>query len=187
MTKKLFFLGLPSAIQMAVTSFSNVFVQAYITRFGSAAMAGWSSYGKLDKFCVLPIQSLSLGVTTFVGQNLGAGKTERAKKGSRFGITTAVIMSELVGIVFFIPAPLLVGLFSDDPDVIAAGVRQARIESLFYCLLAFSHAVAAVCRGAGKAFVPMAVMFSVWCILRVIYIKGVVGVLFDSGLLIVSY
>ena len=80
MTKKIFFLGLPAAIQMAVTSFSNVFVQAYINRFGSAAMAGWSSYGKLDKFCVLPIQSLSLGVTTFVGQNLGARKIDRVRR-----------------------------------------------------------------------------------------------------------
>ena len=100
---------------------------------------------------------------------------------------TAVIMSELVGIVFFITAPLLVELFSDDPDVIAAGVRQARIESLFYCLLAFSHAVAAVCRGAGKAFVPMAVMFSVWCILRVIYITVMMHFIHEIGLIFWAY
>ena len=85
MTKKIFFLGLPAAIQMAVTSFSNVFVQAYINRFGSAAMAGWSSYGKIDKFCVLPIQSLSLGVTTFVGQNLGARKIDRVRQSTKVG------------------------------------------------------------------------------------------------------
>lgn len=86
MTRKIFQIDLPSALQMAVTSFSNVFVQSYINHFGSAAMAGWSSYGKIDKFCLLPIQSISMGVTTFVGQNLGARKLERVKRSTRVGL-----------------------------------------------------------------------------------------------------
>lgn len=86
MTRKIFQIGLPSALQMAVTSFSNVFVQSYINHFGSAAMAGWSSYGKIDKFCLLPIQSISMGVTTFVGQNLGARKLDRVKRSTRVGL-----------------------------------------------------------------------------------------------------
>jgi len=180
-------MGVPSGIQNSVIGLANVIVQSNINSFGKVATAGYGSYAKLEGFAFLPINSFTMAMTTFVGQNLGAGKTERAKKGSRFGITTAVIMSELVGIVFFITAPLLVGLFSDDPDVIAAGVRQARIESLFYCLLAFSHAVAAVCRGAGKAFVPMAVMFSVWCILRVIYITVMMHFIHEIGLIFWAY
>ena len=63
-------------------------------------------------------------------------------------------------------------MFTDNPEVIAGGVWQARIEALFYFLLAFSHAVAAVCRGAGKAFVPMAIMLAVWCVLRISYITA---------------
>lgn len=73
-------IGFPAGLQMAVTSFSNVFVQSYINHFGSSCMAGWTTYGKLDKFCLLPIQSVGLSVTTFVGQNLGAGNMNRAKK-----------------------------------------------------------------------------------------------------------
>ena len=180
-------MGVPSGIQNSVIGLANVIVQSNINSFGKVATAGYGSYAKLEGFAFLPINSFTMAMTTFVGQNLGAGKTERAKKGSRFGITTAVIMSELVGIVFFITAPLLVELFSDDPDVIAAGVRQARIESLFYCLLSFSHAVAAVCRGAGKAFVPMAVMFSVWCILRVIYITVMMHFIHEIGLIFWAY
>ena len=99
MLGKIVKIGLPSALQMAITAFSNVFVQSYINEFGSSCMAGWSSYGKIDKFCMLPIQSVSLSITTFVGQNLGANQVERAKKGS----TVAFIMSLIMTVIIMIP------------------------------------------------------------------------------------
>lgn len=86
---------------------------------------------------------------------------------------SAVLLAELIGLVIWIFAPVFIGCFSKDPGVIALGVRQARIEAFFYCLLAFSHAIAAVCRGAGKAVVPMSVMLAIWCVLRVTYIEVV--------------
>ena len=82
----------------------------------------------------------------------------------------AVIISELSGIIYFLSADKLISIFDSSYDVVNLGVKQARIESLFYCILAFSHAVASVCRGAGKPIVPMAVMLSVWCVFRVTYI-----------------
>ena len=112
-----------------------------------------------------------MALTTYVGQNLGAGEYERAKKGSRFGIICAVLLAELTGLVIWIFAPKLIALFDTDPAVIAMGTQQARIEAFFYCLLAFSHAVASVCRGAGKAVVPMGVMLAVWCVFRITYIE----------------
>lgn len=74
-------LGLPSAVQLAVTAFSNIFVQSYINRFGADCMAGWTSYNKIDSFALLPITTISLAVTTFVGQNLGAGDHAVRKRG----------------------------------------------------------------------------------------------------------
>ena len=126
MTKKIFFLGLPAAIQMAVTSFSNVFVQAYINRFGSAAMAGWSSYGKIDKFCVLPIQSLSLGVTTFVGQNLGARKIDRVRQSTKVGTLLCFAVAILITIPVLIFARPLVSMFNRTPEVLdyQSGTRR---------------------------------------------------------------
>jgi Na+-driven multidrug efflux pump len=112
-----------------------------------------------------------MAITTFVGQNLGAGEYERTKKGSRFGIIAAVIMAELIGLAIWLAAPALISLFDSNPEVVALGAQQARIEAFFYCLLAFSHAVAAVCRGAGKAVVPMGVMLAVWCVFRITYIE----------------
>ena len=84
---------------------------------------------------------------------------------------TTVVMAEIIGAIMYFAAPALVGLFSSDPDVIAIGALQFRTESLFYCVLAYSHCIASVCRGAGKAVVPMTVMFSVWCVFRIAYIS----------------
>lgn len=78
-------IGFPSAVQQTVTAFSNVFVQSYINSFGSNAMAGWSAYGKIDQFMMLPMQSVALAATTFVGQNHGARREDRVKKGTRNG------------------------------------------------------------------------------------------------------
>ena len=88
----------------------------------------------------------------------------------RFGILCSISMAELIGIVFWLAAPVLIGLFSNSQDVIAYGVRQARVEALFYCMLALAHCVAGIMRGAGKATVPMFTMLGFWCLLRVTYI-----------------
>ncbi|MCR5809303.1 MAG: MATE family efflux transporter [Clostridiales bacterium] len=163
--------GLPSGIQNSVIGFANVIVQSNINTFKKIATAAYGSYAKIEGFAFLPINSFTMALTTFIGQNLGAGEHERAKKGSRFGIISAVALAEITGLIIWIFAPALIGMFSKDPSVIAYGAQQARIEAFFYCLLAFSHAVASVCRGSGKAFVPMAVMLAVWCVFRIAYIE----------------
>lgn len=179
--------GLPTGIQNSVISFANVLVQTNINSFGQEAMAACGAYSKLEGFVFLPIMSLSMALTTFISQNLGAGKHERARQGARFGILSCVIMAELIGLALFLFAPAFVGLFSDDPAVIAIGVQQARTEALFFCLLAFSHCVAGICRGAGRSVVPMVIMFSVWCVLRVIYITVAMSVSHDIQLLFIAY
>ena len=79
--KRICEIGIPSSLQMGVTAVSNVFVQSYINRFESSCMAGWAAYNKLDAFAMLPLMGFSMAVTTFVGQNYGAGKLDRARKG----------------------------------------------------------------------------------------------------------
>ena len=94
----------------------------------------------------------------------------RARKGAIFGIAAAAIIAELIGVATYLGAPWLVSLFSRTPEVIELGVLETRTICLFYCLLAFSHAIASVCRGAGKAFVPMTIMLGVWCVFRIFFI-----------------
>lgn len=162
--------GLPSGVQNSVIALANIVVQSNINTFGQYAMAGCGAYFKLEGFAFLPVTCFAQGLSTFVGQNLGARKYERVKKGVRFGILCSVSLTELIGILFWLFAPTLISLFTDSPEVIAYGVRQARVESLFYCMLALAHCVAGVMRGAGKASVPMVIMLSFWCVLRVTYI-----------------
>lgn len=165
--------GLPSGIQNSVIALANLVVQTNINGFGEAAMAGCGSYFKVEGFAFLPITCFAQGLTTFVGQNLGAKQYDRVKRGVRFGLVCSMTMAEVIGIVFWILAPTLIGLFSNSPEVVAFGVRQARVESLFYCMLAFAHCVAGIMRGAGKATVPMFTMLGFWCVLRVAYITTV--------------
>ena len=153
--------GLPSGVQNSVIGLANVIVQSNINSFGKIAMAAYGTYAKLEGFAFLPITSFTMALTTYTSQNLGAGEYDRVKKGSRFGIITSLLLAELIGVLMYLFAPQLTAIFTETPEVIALGVEQARTISLFYCLLAFSHAVASVCRGAGKAFVPMTLRSSV--------------------------
>lgn len=179
--------GLPSGVQNSVISFANVIVQTQINSFGKFATAAYGTHAKIDGFAFLPMMSFNMATTTFISQNLGAKQYERAKKGARFGILSAVILAELVGILIYIFAPYLIGMFDSNATVIALGVQQARTASIFYFLLAFSHAVSAVCRGAGKAFVPMFVMLSIWCVVRIAYIALVTYFFNDIGLIYWAY
>lgn len=162
--------GLPSGVQNSVIALANVIVQSQINSFGKLAMAAYGTHAKIEGFAFLPITSFNMASTTFISQNLGARQYERTKRGARFSILAAVMLAETIGVICYIFAPQLIGLFDQTPGVIALGVQQAHTVALFYCLLAFSHAIAAVCRGAGKAFVPMCIMLSVWCVIRILYI-----------------
>ncbi len=163
--------GLPSAIQNSVIALANLVVQTNINSFGKPAMAGCGSYSKLEGFAFLPVTCFSQALSTFVGQNLGAKQHDRVKKGVVFGILCSVIMAEIIGVIFYLLAPQLISLFNKSQEVINYGVMHMRTICLFFCLLAFSHCIAGILRGAGKASVPMIVMLSSWCVIRVIYIS----------------
>lgn len=179
--------GLPSGVQNSVIAFANVIVQSQINSFGKLAMAAYGTHAKIEGFAFLPITSFNMASTTFISQNLGAKQYDRAKKGARFSILAAVLLAEAIGVAYFIFASGMVGLFDKTPGVIAFGVQQARTVALFYCLLAFSHSVAAVCRGAGKAFVPMCVMLVVWCVIRIAYIILVMRLTGEIGYIYWAY
>lgn len=163
--------GLPSGLQNSVIGFANVVVQSNINAFGTMAMSGLGAYSKIEGFAFLPITSFNIALTTFVGQNLGAGEYARTKRGARFGIICAVCMAELIGVLFYLAAPVLIGLFTEEPEAIAFGVEKVHICALFFCLLAASHSYSAVLRGAGKAVVPMIAMLAFWCVIRVAFLQ----------------
>ena len=162
--------GLPSGVQNSVIALANVVVQTNINSFGKAAMAGCGSYSKLEGFAFLPVTCFTQALSTFVGQNLGAGQHDRVKKGVAFGVVCSCGIAELIGILCYLFAPQLIGIFSESAEAIELGTQHMRTICLFNFMLAFSHCIASVMRGAGKATVPMFTMLACWCVIRVSYI-----------------
>ena len=180
-------IGLPSGIQNAVVSLSNVVVQSNINSFGDIAMAGCGAYSKLDGFALLPSSSFSLALSTFVSQNIGAREYGRAKKGAVFGLAATMVVSAAAGVFIYIAAPSLIGFFNSDPEVIRYGVLMARNIVFAYALVAYTHGMAGILRGAGLSRVPMFVMVGCWCVLRVIWIQVMVPLTQDIRVVFWSY
>ena len=187
MLKQIIQNGVPSGFQNSVIAIANVFVQSNINAFGKMAMAGCGSYSKIEGFAFLPVTCFTMALTTFVSQNLGAKQYDRAKKGARFGVLCSITIAELIGIIIYVAAPVLIAAFNRDPDVVHYGVMQSRTIALFYCLLAFSHCIAAILRGSGNASVPMIVMLCDWCLFRVSYITVAVRILPDIRVIFWAY
>ena len=180
-------MGIPSGIQNSVIGFANIIVQSNINAFGEAAVAGCGTYSKIEGFAFLPITSFSMALTTFTGQNSGAKKYDRVKKGAKFGIFGGMICAEVIGLIMFTFMPIFVSAFNREADVIAYGTLNARTCTLFYCLLAFSHCAAGLMRGAGKAYVPMVIMLMCWCLIRVTYITIVTNLVPDIQTIFWAY
>lgn len=187
MLRRVVTLGVPSGVQNSVISLANVIVQSNINAFGSSAMAGCGAYSKLEGFAFLPVTCFSLALSTFVSQNLGAGRQDRVKSGVRFGLLCSPILAEGIGVLIFAFAPFLIGLFNGEPEVVAFGVSDVRTVALFYCLLAFSHCCAGILRGYGRPVVPMAVMLAVWCVFRITYITVTVRLIPDIRVVFWAY
>ena len=162
--------GLPSGVQNSVIGLANVVVQSNINSFGAAAMAGCGAFTKLEGFAFLPVTCFAQGLSTFVGQNLGAGQHQRAKKGAVYGVLCSVLLAECIGIAFYFAIPYLISLFNCSPEACTFGITHCRTVCLFFCLLAFSHCSGGILRGAGRTTVPMITMLLSWCLLRVTYI-----------------
>ena len=163
-------IGMPSSIQSAITAFSNVFVQSYINAFGSACMAGYSVYSKLDAFVLIPVQALAMSSTTMVGQNWGAGLRGRARDSVSTAIRLSLITTAALGIGAFLAAKQLIGLFSPDPEVVSYGVRFIQIVTPFYLAICFNQIYAGALRGIGDATAPTVIMLCSFVVFRQIYL-----------------
>ncbi len=168
--KQILKVGFPAALQMAITSFSNVFVQSYINGLGENVMGGWTAYTKIDQLIFLPMQSVSLASTTFVGQNLGCGQVDRAKKGIRTSIILGLLSTVITVIPVVIFAHPLTGFFNDNPAIVACGTLLLQCMSPFYVLCSINQILAGALRGAGNTRAPMLIMLGSFVVFRQIYL-----------------
>ena len=173
MLGKIFKVGIPAALQMAVTAFANVFTQSYINAFGEACMGGWTAYSKVDQFLMLPAQSIALSSTTFVGQNLGTGQVRRAKKGARIALALSMGSSVLLMIpILLFPSPI-VSFFNRDPAVIQYGGLMLRWITPFYLAFCINQIYTGALRGSGDSTGPTIIMLSCFVVFRQIYMFAV--------------
>ena len=166
----IFAVGLPAGIQAIITAFSNVFVQSYVNFFGSGCMAGWSCYNKLDQFIMLPMQSMAMAATTFVSQNVGAGKQRRVNRGTVITVSMAVGVTAVIVALLYIFAAPAVGLFSPDEAVIEYGVLFIRANCFFLLFNCVNHVLAGALRGRGDSRGPMIIMLLAFVGIRQVYL-----------------
>ena len=166
---KIIRVGIPAALQMAVTAFSNVFIQSYINFFGKECMAGYTAYAKIDALLFMPMQSLSLSATTFVGQNLGANKPVRARKGANTALIISIISTVILAIPVMIFAPELVVFFIDVDSAVSYGTLFLRFMTPFYLLCTINQVYSGALRGAGNARAPMIIMLTSFVAFRQAY------------------
>ena len=169
--KQIIRVGLPTAIQNMVISFSNVLVQSSVNSYGATAMAGYAAYLKIDGFNILPVLSISMAVTTFTGQNVGAKKPDRVKKGMWNALIMGVVYTVIIGVVILLTSHTVLGLFTKDNEVITYGQLAMKYFCPFYFLLGILNILAGTVRGAGKGVPPMLILLFSMCIFIILWIK----------------
>lgn len=164
--RKIFMIGLPAGLQQAITAFSNIFVQSYVNKFGSSCMAGWASYVKIDQFVLLPVQSIALASTTFIGQNIGAKQIDRVKEGVKKALVLSITVTIVLSIGLNIVGGTLLSIFNSDPDVLKYGMIFLHSFSPFYAIICFNQIYAGAMRGAGDSTAPMVIMLFSFVVFR---------------------
>ena len=162
--------GLPTGIQNMVISLSNVLVQTSVNGFGAAAMAGYTAYLKVDGFNILPVMSFSMAVTTFAGQNYGAGNYDRVKKGMYVTLAMGFVYTVLTGALLLTFDDQIMGMFSRDAEVITCGKLAMKYFCPFYFILSILHGLSGALRGVGKSIPPMVVLLLSLCVFRIFWI-----------------
>ena len=184
---KILKIGLPTGVQNIVISLSNVIVQSSVNSFGAVAMAGFAAYIKVDGFNILPVLSFSMAATTFVGQNVGAGRIDRVKKGMYVSVAMGIIYTVCTGILLLTFAPQVIGVFTQNGKVVEYGVYIMKFFCPFYWMLGILHILAGTIRGTGKTMQAMVVFLFSLCIFRVLWIWGAMSVSHKIGGVMLGY
>lgn len=166
-------IGLPAGLSSAMFAISNTLMQTKLNLFGTAAMAGTGAYQRLDGFIYTIENAFGLTATTFTGQNLGAGNIERVKQGARVAIIYSFLFLIPLTVLYLIFSEPILGIFADDPEVIAYGVQLMRYMAPLGWVYIFTEVYGCVARGAGSTVVPMLIMILTVCVFRMAVIYTV--------------
>lgn len=180
--KEILIIGLPASIQQGLTSFSNVFVQAYINDLGDLSASGWAAYNRIDMFLMVPTTAIGQASTTFVAQNWGAQQPERARKGVRTGILLSLGCMGVCAVGVILLARPLLSIISPSEAVIFFGARFLYIITPFYLVISFNQMYAGALRGIGESVVPTVIMLFSFVVFRQIYLYLATTMIADEQL-----
>lgn len=180
-------ISVPCGLQGSMFAISNLLVQSKINSFGSIAMAGVAAYSKIDGFIYMPLMALSLAVSTYVGQNIGAGKFERVQKGIKtclcMSLVTAVIMAGSV----LLLGENVVSIFTKTPEAQAYAMTQMRFMAPFVAIFVFSDIFGGAIRGAGSTLVVTIISALSICVFRILWLTLLLPVYNDIRVLFLCY
>ncbi len=166
-------IGLPAGLQAVLVNFSNVLIQSVVNSFGEASVAGFSAAMRLDGFIFTTISALSLAVMTCTGQNVGARRYDRVRRGFFSTLGICVGVSLFLGLFFLALAGPICASFNRDPEVIRYAVRCLTYMFPLYWVFGFNEVVGAGLRGTGRSLAPMLISLICMCALRMLWIFGV--------------
>ncbi|MGN0011729.1 MAG: MATE family efflux transporter [Candidatus Bruticola sp.] len=166
-------IGLPTGIQNMVISLSNVLIQSSVNVFGASAIAGFGAFLKVDGFNVLPILSLSMAITTFVGQNYGANRMDRVNKGVYITIAMGMAYTIVASALMLMYSEPIMRMFSQEKDVIACGQLAMWYFCPFYWVLSILHTLGGTMRGFGKSIPPMVILLIAMCLFRIVWLQTI--------------
>ena len=174
-------IGFPAGIQSIMYTISNLIIQAAINQFGTDTAAAWAGWSKLDQIFWMFINAFSIAITTFVGQNYGAGKIDRARKGVRTVTLMSAVSTFVIEAGYFLVGRYGLMLFITDSTVLEVGVEIMHFIVPWYITYIAIEILSGAIRGAGKSMIPTIISVVGICVLRIIWIYVVP--LFDTSIL----
>ena len=180
-------IGFPAGLQSVMYSLSNIIIQSAINAQGTDTVAAWTAYSKLDCIFWMTINAFGISVTTFVGQNFGAGKPERVRKGIRTCLCMTLGATVFVSLLLYNGAPYIYQLFTTDKEVLSIGLAMTRFLVPVYVTYIIIEIMSGALRGVGDCWIPTLICLGGICVIRVLWIMFAVPVKPDIYTIMFSY
>ncbi len=185
--KSILRVGIPAGLQSNMYAISNIFLQACVNSFGTNTVAAWTALSKVDSFYWMVVGAFGISITTFVGQNYGAGRYDRVRASVKTCLTMTFGTTIAIGLLFFLFAGPLLGLFTTDPEVLAIGIHITRMMAPCYVFYVCIEILSGTIRGCGNSLVPMILTCMGVCVLRVAWALIIVPMTNSFDSVVISY
>lgn len=187
MVKKIIQIGFPAGIQSALYSISNIIIQSSVNSLKTDTIAAWTAYSKIDAIFWMIVGAFGISITTFVGQNYGAGKTKRVHEGIAVCMKMTILTTIFVSILLYLFGGRIYYLFTSDPIVIEKGIEILQFIVPFFITYICIEILSGALRGAADCWIPTIITCLGVCVLRVLWILYAVPLYRTVQMILFSY